>query len=425
MNYLIILIFIVSIYYSFKYKFIQFKCFRKTKEILVNKKSKSAYSTFMVSLANHIGVGNIVGVTTCIIIGGAGSLFWMVIFAVFSSVFSIIENTLSLKYRENINGEYRGGASYYIYKGLNYKILAIIIAVFLVLCNTVVFQPLQVNTITNALNIGFGISYELIFLLLALFSIIFIFRGTKTIVRLSEIIVPIMSVSFLLITITVILINVNKLPFILWNVIKEAFNIKSVLSGGLIIGFKRSLFSHEAGLGTAPTISAMSNEENYINQGYVQCFGVFFDTVIMCFLTGIMILIFIDNYNCENGYQLIVYIFQKIFYFNERLGLFVAIIFMFSFGLATIISQYYIGESNLYFLSRGMKKDYILTGYKMLYIFGLFIGVFLSLENIFNIIDYGMIVLGIINIFVITKLNVSFNECLDIKKSNKSSVFVD
>ena len=237
----------------------------------------------MVSLANHIGVGNIVGVTTCIIIGGAGSLFWMVIFAVFSSVFSIIENTLSLKYRENINGEYRGGASYYIYKGLNYKILAIIIAAFLVLCNTVVFQPLQVNTITNALNIGFGISYELIFLLLALFSIIFIFRGTKTIIRLSEIIVPIMSVSFLLITITVILINVNKLPFILWNVIKEAFNIKSVLSGGLIIGFKRSLFSHEAGLGTAPTISAMSNEENYINQGYVQCFGVFFDRLIFIF----------------------------------------------------------------------------------------------------------------------------------------------
>ena len=145
----------------------------------------------------------------------------MVIFAVFSSVFSIIENTLAVKYRVLINNEYRGGVSYYISNGLNKKVLSIIIAIFLVLGNSVIFQPLQVNTLSEAVNIGFNIPHYLIFLILSLFAIFFIFKGTKKIISFSERIVPFMSIFFILITIIVIGCNISKLPDIIILILKE------------------------------------------------------------------------------------------------------------------------------------------------------------------------------------------------------------
>lgn len=418
-DYIILLIFIVSIYYTFKYKFIQLNCFKKTKEVFFKERSKTAYQTFIVSIGSVFGTGNLIGVTTALIVGGPGSLFWMVIFAVFSGVFSIMENTLAVKYRRVIEGENRGGASYYIADGLNYKKLGVIISLFLLLCNTVIFQPLQVNTVTNALNIGFNVNYEIVFISMALFSIFFIFKGTKAIVRFSELVVPFMSIGFLLITLFVIVINIDKLPSVMMLIIKDAFNINSILSGGLFVGLKRSLFSHEAGLGTMPTISAMSNEEKSINQGYVQTFAVFFDTVIMCFLTGIMILLLTNDLDNLNGYELIINIFKKIFSFNENIGKYIAIIFMLIFGLATIVTQYYIGESNLLFLSN-KKNNNVKIMYKCLFIIGLFIGVYFSLNSIWKIIDYGMVAVGCINIYAIIKLEDDFKECLCKEKNNNN-----
>ena len=111
---IVLFFFIMSLIASFKYKFIQFRAFKETKKILVDEKNKSSYSSFLVSLAAHIGTGNIVGISTALIYGGPGSLFWMWIFTVFSSIFSLMENTLAQIYKVKINGENRGGASFYI-----------------------------------------------------------------------------------------------------------------------------------------------------------------------------------------------------------------------------------------------------------------------------------------------------------------------
>ena len=408
-DYIVLLIFIISIYYTFKYKFIQFKCFKKTKEVFFNEKSKSAYEAFIVSIGSVFGVGNIVGVTTAIIYGGPGSLLWMVIFAVFSSVFSIIENTLAVKYRVLINNEYRGGVSYYISNGLNKKVLSIIIAIFLVLGNSVIFQPLQVNTLSEAVNIGFNIPHYLIFLILSLFAIFFIFKGTKKIVSFSERIVPFMSIFFILITILVIGCNISKLPNVIVLIFKDAFSLRCIVGGGLFIGIKRSLFSHEAGLGTMTTISAMSNIEKPVNQGFVQCFGVFFDTVIMCSLTGIMILIVNPNVGGYSDHNLIIDIYTKIFN-NHIAGKYIAVLFMFMFALATIVSQYYLGESNLLYISGKKENKIYKTLYQCLYIMGIYIGVYFSLGKIWKIIDYGMVVLGVINLASIIKLEGKFKE---------------
>lgn len=408
---IIILIFIISLIVSIKYKFIQFKAIKETKKILLEEKDKSAYQTFMVSLASHIGTGNILGIATALIYGGAGSLFWMWIFAITTSIFSLIENTLAQVYKIKIDGEYRGGSSYYIKNGANLKILSIVFACFLVLANTIFFQPLQVNTISETLKITVGLKEEIILIILILFTFFLIFRGTKKIVKFSEAIVPIMSIGYMAVTITIIIFNITELPNILKQIILEAFDYKSILSGGLcsciVVGFKRSLFTHEAGLGTMPTISAMSETKKPINQGFVQVVGIYFDTLVLCSLTGFVLLIYKIDLSLYEGVDLIIYTFTKIL---GGFGKYISVFFLLTFALATVVSEYYLGESNLIFLTKLKKNKFFIFIYKSLFILGIIIGVKLKTNQIWKIVDSGMVLLGVFNIYVLFKLKTNFHK---------------
>lgn len=181
--------FVLAVFYSIKYRFIQFRAVGETKKILVSEKNRSAYSTFMLSMASHMGTGNIVGISTALIYGGAGSLFWMWVYTIFSAIFSLMENTLAQVYKEKINGENRGGACFYMKKGLNNNFLSLVFAFFLLCTNTIFFQPLQVNTISETINLTFGIDKILILVGFVIFTYIVIFNGTKRIVRFSELVV--------------------------------------------------------------------------------------------------------------------------------------------------------------------------------------------------------------------------------------------
>lgn len=408
-NIIVIFFFLLSIFFTFKYRFIQLKAITITNNVLRRNKehTKKAYQTFLVSLANHIGVGNIVGITSALIIGGPGSLFWMWIYALFSSIFSIMENTLSICYREKINGEYRGGSAYYLKKGLNSKVFSLLISVFLVLSNTILFQPLQVNTINLALNISLGIPKEvtLIFLLLLCFFVIF--KGTKKIIKFSEIIVPIMSLLYVFIGIVIIIINFKIFPKVLGLILREAFDKEAILSGCIYVGIKRSLFSHEAGLGTTPSISAMTENVKPIEQGYISAVGIFIDTLVMCSITGFMVLIYNVDLTVYDGVDLIIYIFEIIF---GSFGGFLAVFFLLTFALATIVSEYYLGESNFLFISKKKKSKII---FKILFITGIIMGIFLDTSKIWFFIDLGIILLGLINIISIIRLRKKFENNLN------------
>lgn len=401
----------MAVIYTFKYKFIQLRALGETRKILVKEKNRSAYSTFMLSMASHIGTGNIVGISTALIYGGPGSIFWMWIFAIFSSIFSLIENTLSQVYKEKINGENRGGACFYIRKGLNNKVLSIIFAVFLVLTNTVFFQPLQVNTISETINITFGVEKFFIFIGFVIFTYVVIFKGTRRIVKFSEFIVPIMSLTYIAVTSFIIIINFNKVGDMLLLIFKDAFNLNSILAGGccscLLIGFRRSMFSHEAGLGTMPSISAMADSKYPVEQGFVSTVGVYVDTLLMCTLTGFTILVFNQNITDFQGVDLIIYIFELVL---GKLGFYLAGFFMFTFALATVVGEFYLGESNLLYIIKEKKhKTWYNILYKGLFLFGIFIGTTNNTKDIFAIVDTGMILLGIANIYAILKLKKVFD----------------
>lgn len=406
-NIIVIIFFIISIAYTIKYKAVQFKAIKEAGKTL--KRSKTSYQTFMVSLASHIGTGNIVGIAAAIIYGGAGSIFWMWIFAITTSIFSLIENTLSQVYKVKIDGENRGGSCYYVYYGLKNKILASLIAIFLVLSNTIFFQPLQVNTISDTINLTFGLPKIYILIILLIFTFFFIFKGTKRIVSFCEVIVPVMSIGYIAITLLIIILNINQIPHVINKIFVSAFDFKSILGGfgasALTLGMKRSLFSHEAGLGTMPTISAMSDVDKPIEQGFVLTIGVFVDTIVICSLTAFVILIYDIDFTSFSGCDLVLSVF-----FNSlgNFGVVIGIFFLLVFALATIVSEYYLGESNLLFLSSKNKTLKIV--YKLLFVSGIFMGVFLSTKNIWEFVDYGMIILGLCNLYAIFKLRKVFEK---------------
>lgn len=401
------MIFLISIYYTFKFRLMQFRCFKNIKKDLINKKSKSAYLTFLVSLGSHIGTGNIVGVSTALILGGSGTIVWMWVFTMFGSVFSYIENVLSLKSREKIDGEYRSGTSYYMYKFLGQKPMAIVFAVLLILTNTILFQEIQVNTISESLKFGLKINNNSALIIILFFTIFFIFKGTKVIVKVEEILVPVMLIGFLGISCYAIVYNINVLPKIIKDMFINATNFKEVGMGLFIsmvtLGMKRSLFSNEAGLGTIPSISGMSDVEKAQVQAKIQVFGVFVD-MFFCTLTALMILIYNINLEGLFGCDAIISLFIGMF---GQVGKWFGIFFLLSFSLATLVSQFYLGESNMIFITDKMKignKSLFKMIYKGLFIIGIFCGVYLNTLKIFEIIDITLVVLGVINIITLMKI---------------------
>ena len=237
------------------------------------------------------------------------------------------------------------------------------------------------------------------------------------IVKLEEIIVPIMMLAYLGVSIFVIIYNIKLIPNTFNDIFSNAFNIKDIGIASLVfsatLGMKRSYFSNEAGLGTIPSISGMSEVESGESQARIQVFGVFIDT-LFCTLTALMILIYDVNLNGLDGYEVIIKLFETMFNdFGKYLGLF----FLLTFALATLISQFYLGESNMIFITKKLKigsEKVFKIAFKCLFITGIVLGVYLSLDVIFEIIDYTLVTLGLLNvisIIVILRKNKNLISC--------------
>ena len=396
-NIIIIIIFILSIVYTIKYKFMQINTINRGINAL---KKNNAYQTFLVSLGSHIGTGNIIGVSTALILGGSGTIFWMWVFTFTTSIFSLLENTLSIKSRIYEDNQYRSGASFYIGKYLGFNKIGLLFSIILILCNSVLFQPIQINTISETIKLNGNINNIFIFLSLTIICFTIIFKGTKMIVKFQEMVVPIMLLSYLLISIVVIITNVGTIPNVLYDIINRGINIKDFGLASFIfvatLGMKRSFFSNEAGLGTIPSISGMSEVKDPLDQAYVQVFGAWIDT-FFCTLTALMILIYNVEINSSTSCDLVINVFITIF---GGFGKYIGSFFLLSFAIATVASQFYSGESNLIYLIKkyNLNKKIIINIFKLLFIIGVGLGIYSSTMFLFEIIDYTLIILGIINI---------------------------
>ncbi len=404
---IMVIIFISSIVWTIHLKWPQFRVFKNVKVFNRNYPNHPVFKTFLVSLATNLGTGNLVGVTTGIIMGGPGVIVWMWIFGFFSSALSYVENVYSVKYQEKIGNELRGGACYYILKGLNSPILSIIFALFLLFTNTIFFPPIQVNTILSACIKIIPISKYLTGVILIIIILLIVLKGTNKIIEVTNKIVPIMTITFMT---TIIFLMVMHYDTFLDSVIlifNSAFNVKSMGIGLIInaisVGIRRSLFSHEAGLGTMPSVTGMSNAPTPYIQGYFGMLGVYVDTLLMCTITGIFIVQMNMDYQLYDGANLLMEIFIRNL---GSFGLIIGVLFLFIFAFSSLIGQYYLGESNALLFTKFLKisPKKVINIYRIIFIIGLILGIVLNMNETINLVDIGLLILGFTNMIVLIKL---------------------
>ncbi len=413
----ILIFLLISIILTIKYKFTQFKFLNNSIKSLRRsvRNNETSHKAFLLSLGNHIGAGNIIGVCSAMLIGGVGSLFWMSFCLLFTSIYSLIENSLGIKYNKQIDGEYRGGSPYYIRYGLNKKKLSYLCAVILILSSTFLFLPVQVNSLKESLTSVIDIKNVYVFILLLVFSMLCLYKGTNKILKISELIVPFMTALFVLVCLLIIFVNYKKVPSAICEILNEAINdlkietlAGSLLGGSICVSFKRSIFSNEAGIGTAPSFNSMV-KANPLEQGYLQVFACFIDTSLMCTLFGLVIMVSGMNYNEYSSSDMAIEVFNVVF--KGGFGKYIGSFFLFTFSLATIIGSYYSGETNILFF--GNKKSKISKNiYRIIFSLCLFIGVFFKENDLWNLVDYGIVILGLINVCVIIKMRKEFEVML-------------
>ncbi len=298
-----------GIYFTFRTKFVQIKYFREGIRILVKRKSIETgvhpLTAFFLSSAMRIGPGNIMGVTGAISVGGPGALFWMWVSAFFGMATAFVESTLSQIFKEKKGDEYVGGMPFYGKVLCGNKVwVGNLLAVILIACwlfnvpgqTFHMFTALGsvADTMTGTAHDRTSMVYYLIAGLLVVLVPSIVFGGVHRVTKITDVLVPIMAALYCLIALVLVLINIGSVPYLISAVFAEAFTPNAIFGGALGIalyqGVKRGLMSNEAGQGTITTPASISQNDHPCEQGFVQSIGVFLDTMIICSLTGFMII---------------------------------------------------------------------------------------------------------------------------------------
>ena len=355
------------------------------------------------TLAARIGVGSISGVALAIYIGGPGTIFWMWVSGIIISINTFIESYFGVLFQEKDNDVYKGGPSYYIKKGLLSNKLSYFFAFIMIISYVIGFLPIQANTIIASTSTY--INKYITLIVICLGSAYIIFKDVKKIASFSSIIVPIMSILYLLLGAYVILNNINNLDNIIKIIFSSIFNLKSGIAGLLtpiVLGIQRGVFASESGLGTS-AIAAATVKDSPFKQAIIQVLGVHFTNFIICTITAFIILN--SNYNVIdlaslNGIEITSYAFK---YNLGNIGNIILILITILFAFSTIISGYYYGESNLKFLFKKLNKKSIII-FKCIVIFFVYIGGIINSSIIWSIVDSFVVILAIINIYSIYNL---------------------
>lgn len=394
-----ILIMYSSIKYSYKYKFIQLKISKLIEAIKSKSKNNiSPLSSLCISLAAKIGVGSLSGIALCLYYGGLGAIFWLCIISLIIPINTYLECILGIKYREKEGNKYYGGPSYYILKCLNNKKLAILYSILTIITYSGLFLSIQSNTIANAVSY-FNINSIFIVAILSISTLIIVLLGLKGISKVNSILVPVMLLLYIILGIYIIFSNYSVLSSIFIKVIKEAFNFKSIIPA-FLIGMQRSIFITESSLGTS-AISASSCDNEPEKQAMLEVLGIHIITFIVC-LTTFLIIATTDyqtlSFTNLNGIELVLYAFN--YHFGSS-GPVLLVVITILFAFSTIISSYFFGETSLNILT---KNKYINNMYKILFILIIIISCYIKPSILWNLCDYFIALLAIINISSIIKI---------------------
>ncbi|MCI7041225.1 MAG: sodium:alanine symporter family protein [Lachnospiraceae bacterium] len=432
---LIVLILAVGIFLTIRLKGLQItKLPMAVRHIIANEKSGkdgevSSFGALCTALSATIGTGNIVGVATALVAGGPGALFWMWLAALLGTATKYSECLLAVKYRVVAeDGHIIGGPFYYIEKGMgkNWKWLAKLFAFFGVgvgLFGIGTFT--QVNGITSAVKnffdpegahsvslFGLDYSYAVIIagILLTVCVALVIIGGLKRISRVAEIIVPFMAVLYVVTALIILICNVTKIPAAIVLIVQSAFGLKAAaggMLGAMIVamqkGIARGIFSNEAGLGSAPIAAAAAQVEEPAKQGLVSMMGTIIDTLVICTMTGLSIVITGTWDMGLEGVAVTTKAFQLGLPFPDQLCAFILMICLVFFAFTTILGWDYYSERCLEYLSGGNQK--LVKGYRWVYILAIFIGPYMTVSAVWTIADIFNGLMAIPNLIAIVALS--------------------
>ena len=369
----------------------------------------SQFGALATALAATIGTGNIIGVATAIALGGPGAVFWCWLTGVFGMSTKYAEGLLAIKYRQQTpNGNMLGGPMYALEKGLGWKKLAIMFAIFTAIASFGIGNTVQANAIATIANSTYGISPWIMGSIVCALTAAVILGGVKSIAKVCGMLVPFMALFYVIGCIYILIVNHNYLWPALSLIVNSAFSPQAA-GGGFVgtsvmmaarYGIARGLFSNESGLGSAPIVAAAAQTRNPVRQALVSSTGTFWDTVVICALTGIVIVSSVIAYpdiNYSDGAALTKMAFNKIPYVGAPLLSFGLLTFAFS----TILGWCYYGESAVEYL-KGKRWTYV---YRILYIAAVFISSVASLNIVWNIADCMNALMAIPNLLSLLFLN--------------------
>lgn len=401
-NLLVAILVISGIIFTIRTRGVQFRLFGHMISLITEKTKKnregiSSFQAFCISTASRVGVGNLAGVVAAVSVGGPGSVFWMWIVALLSSATAFVESTIALIYREkDPQGGYRGGAPYFLTKGLNKKWLGILFVIFALICWAGVFQIIS-NSVTESFNTAFGINTRTTSIVIVILAAAVLFGKRDKIVKVLDKMVPAMAAIYLIVVIFIIIKNITVLPAVIQDIFEHAFGIRQFLGGtfGSVImqGVKRGLFSNEAGSGSAPCAAAAADIDHPVKQGLVQALGVFVDTVLICSATAFVILL--SKGSIPEGLGGMTLLQESFRYQVGNWGVIFTAVILFLFSFSTILGVSFYAKPNLAFL---YDKPWLQEAFKVFTLIMLFVGGVRQNFLVWNLADLGLGLMTIVNL---------------------------
>lgn len=432
---LIILILATGIYLTCRFRALNIRNLGKALKFMVaneegGKGEISSFGALCTSLSATIGTGNIVGVATAIAAGGPGALFWMIVAAFFGMATKYTEGFLAIKYRTiDENNHVLGGPFYYIENGMGkkWKWLAKIFAFFGVCVGLFGIGTFsQVNGITSAvqdffdpntavavslLGREYSISVIIAGIIITVAAALVIIGGIQRISKVSQVIVPFMAILYVVFALSVLLLNLDKIPGAVVEIVQGAFGLKAAaggILGAMIVamqkGIARGIFSNESGLGSAPIAAAAAKTKDTVRQGLVTMTGTFIDTIIICTMTGLTIIL-TGAWNVPGleGVQITNRAFADGLPISDSLSAFILMICLVFFAFTTILGWNYYSERCLEYLSNRNQK--LVKIFRWLYIAAVFIGPYMTVSVVWNIADIFNGLMAIPNLIALIALS--------------------
>ncbi|WP_317931207.1 alanine/glycine:cation symporter family protein [Halioxenophilus sp. WMMB6] len=428
-----------GLFYSVLTRFVQVRMFKEMWVLLfTNRNSTKGISSFQalaVSLSGRVGTGNIAGVAAAIGFGGPGAVFWMWVVAFLGAATAYTESTLAQIYKEEEDGQYRGGPAFYFEKALGQKWFGLVFAIAMIISCGLCLPGVQANSIGNAAEMAFG-SGPIIDTAIGAFSFtkilvgtiilitlgFIIFGGVKRIAAVAQFVVPFMALAYIIVACVIVALNITELPKVIGMIIGDAFTPMAGFGAAIGWGVKRGVYSNEAGQGTGPHPAAAAEVEHPSQQGLVQAFSVYIDTLFVCSATALMILI-TGSYNVHGSGD--VFLLQNIAAeiaanspaFTQTAvestlpgvgAPFVAFALVF-FAFTTVLAYYYIAETNVAYINRFLHIPSLSLILKLALMSATFYGTIKTADLAWALGDFGvgltawLNIVGILAIFFLSK----------------------